>query len=146
MATSPDSLSPDSPDSPDPVSRDADPRDSLILHATDNGVSWITLNRPAAMNALTWDQREHLMELLADASADPEVRAVVITATAPTYNSIRRDGDFDTLIRNVGRLIERRRALGRDTPRVRFDIVSVYYGTEITTPEITLFKNAFPMP
>ncbi|ARF55844.1 enoyl-CoA hydratase/isomerase family protein [Streptomyces gilvosporeus] len=82
MATSPDSLS---PDSPDPVSRDADPRDSLILHATDNGVSWITLNRPAAMNALTWDQREHLMELLADASADPEVRAVVITATGKGF-------------------------------------------------------------
>ena len=29
--------------------------------------------------------------------------------------------------------------------QVRFDIVSVYYGTEVTTPEITLFKNAFPM-
>ncbi|KIZ13492.1 enoyl-CoA hydratase [Streptomyces natalensis ATCC 27448] len=57
----------------------------MILHATDNGVSWITLNRPAAMNALTWDQREHLMELLADASADPEVRAVVITATGKGF-------------------------------------------------------------
>jgi hypothetical protein len=25
---------------------------SLVLHATDNAVSWITLNRPEAMNAL----------------------------------------------------------------------------------------------
>ncbi|MDX3135344.1 enoyl-CoA hydratase-related protein [Streptomyces europaeiscabiei] len=56
-------------------------RDSLILHATDNAVSWITLNRPEAMNAITPDQREHLIHLLADASADPAVRAVVITAT-----------------------------------------------------------------
>ncbi|UUU33118.1 enoyl-CoA hydratase-related protein [Streptomyces sp. CA-210063] len=56
-------------------------RDSLILHATDNAVSWITLNRPEAMNALTPDQREHLIHLLSDASADPAVRAVVITAT-----------------------------------------------------------------
>jgi len=38
----------------------------------------------------------------------------------------------------------RRRVPG--SPQVRFDIVSVYYGTEVTTPEITLFKNAFPMP
>ncbi|WP_326581997.1 enoyl-CoA hydratase-related protein [Streptomyces sp. NBC_00481] len=56
-------------------------RDSLIRHGTDNAVSWITLNRPEAMNALTPDQREHLIRLLSDASADPSVRAVVITAT-----------------------------------------------------------------
>lgn len=54
---------------------------SPILHATDNGVSWITLNRPEAMNAVTWEQREHVIALLADASADPAVRAVVLTAT-----------------------------------------------------------------
>ncbi len=65
------------PDSPDP----ADSVPSLVLHATDNGVSWITLNRPEAMNAVTWEQRERLIGLLADASADPDVRAVVLTAT-----------------------------------------------------------------
>ncbi|MFD3512048.1 enoyl-CoA hydratase/isomerase family protein [Streptomyces sp. NPDC058657] len=53
----------------------------MILHATDNGVSWITLNRPQAMNALAADQRERIISLLSEASADPGVRAVVITAT-----------------------------------------------------------------
>ncbi|MFE6100899.1 enoyl-CoA hydratase/isomerase family protein [Streptomyces laurentii] len=33
------------------------------------------------MNAVTWDQRERIIVLLADASADPDVRAVVVTAT-----------------------------------------------------------------
>ncbi|MPY52023.1 enoyl-CoA hydratase/isomerase family protein [Streptomyces acidicola] len=56
-------------------------RDSLILHTTDNAVSWITLNRPEAMNAITPEQRERIIQLLAEASADPAVRAVVITAT-----------------------------------------------------------------
>ncbi|MFJ7206930.1 enoyl-CoA hydratase/isomerase family protein [Streptomyces sp. NPDC098789] len=56
-----------------------------VLHHTENGVSWITLNRPDAMNALTWDQREHIMTLLAEASADPAVRAVVITATGKGF-------------------------------------------------------------
>ncbi|MFI5987073.1 enoyl-CoA hydratase/isomerase family protein [Streptomyces sp. NPDC051555] len=56
-----------------------------VLHRTENGVSWITLNRPDAMNALTWDQREHIMTLLAEASADPAVRAVVITATGKGF-------------------------------------------------------------
>ncbi|MCX5200545.1 enoyl-CoA hydratase-related protein [Streptomyces sp. NBC_00237] len=58
---------------------------SLILHATDNGVSWITLNRPEAMNAVTWDQRERIISLLAEASADPAIRAVVITATGKGF-------------------------------------------------------------
>jgi 2-(1,2-epoxy-1,2-dihydrophenyl)acetyl-CoA isomerase len=64
-----------------PRERPEKSRDSLILHATDNAVSWITLNRPEAMNALTPDQRDHLVQLFGDASADPAVRAVVITAT-----------------------------------------------------------------
>ncbi|NGO08430.1 enoyl-CoA hydratase [Streptomyces sp. HC44] len=55
--------------------------ESLVRHATDNQVSWITLNRPEAMNAITSDQRERLIQLFSEASADPDVRAVVITAT-----------------------------------------------------------------
>ncbi|MFE5816639.1 enoyl-CoA hydratase/isomerase family protein [Streptomyces sp. NPDC056479] len=55
--------------------------DSLVLHATDNQVRRITLNRPDALNAITPDQRERVIQLLADASADPDVRAVVITGT-----------------------------------------------------------------
>ncbi|WP_328669684.1 enoyl-CoA hydratase/isomerase family protein [Streptomyces sp. NBC_00328] len=70
--------SPESPESPAPAEKSLD---SLIRHATDNAVSWITLDRPEAMNALTWDQRERVIDLLAAASADPGVRAVVITAT-----------------------------------------------------------------
>ncbi|MFD3681375.1 enoyl-CoA hydratase/isomerase family protein [Streptomyces sp. NPDC058613] len=56
-----------------------------ILHRTDNGVSWITLNRPEAMNAVTWDQRERVIALLGEASADLAVRAVVITATGKGF-------------------------------------------------------------
>ncbi|MFG2979776.1 enoyl-CoA hydratase/isomerase family protein [Streptomyces sp. NPDC048258] len=59
--------------------------DDEILHRIDSGVSWITLNRPDAMNAVTWDQRERVIALLGDASADPDVRAVVITATGKGF-------------------------------------------------------------
>jgi len=44
-------------------------------------------------------------------------------ATRTTYNAIRRDGDFDDLVRNVEHLIARRDAHARRLPRVRFDIV-----------------------
>lgn len=52
-----------------------------VLHTVDAGVAHLTLDRPEALNALTPDQRELLIELLADASADPGVRAVVVTGT-----------------------------------------------------------------
>ncbi|WP_435879414.1 enoyl-CoA hydratase/isomerase family protein [Streptomyces tirandamycinicus] len=52
-----------------------------VLHRTENGVSWITLDRPEVMNAVSREQRERIIALLTDASADPAVRAVVITAT-----------------------------------------------------------------
>ncbi|MFC9911486.1 enoyl-CoA hydratase/isomerase family protein [Streptomyces sp. NPDC059862] len=55
--------------------------ESLVLHATDNQVCRITLNRPEALNAITPDQREHVIRLFSEASADPDVRAVVITGT-----------------------------------------------------------------
>ncbi|MCZ7459637.1 enoyl-CoA hydratase-related protein [Streptomyces sp. WMMC940] len=63
---------------PEPVTRG-------VLHRTENGVSWITLDRPEVMNAVTWDQRERIITLLADATADPDVRAVVITATGKGF-------------------------------------------------------------
>ncbi|WP_394433131.1 enoyl-CoA hydratase/isomerase family protein [Streptomyces sp. SGAir0957] len=56
-----------------------------VLHTTENNVSWITLNRPEAMNALTWSQRERVIELLEEASATPAVRAVVLTATGKGF-------------------------------------------------------------
>ncbi|MEV0964049.1 enoyl-CoA hydratase-related protein [Streptomyces sp. NPDC049910] len=52
-----------------------------VLHHAENGVLWITLDRPEVLNAVTREQRKRITTLLADASADPEVRAVVITAT-----------------------------------------------------------------
>jgi len=55
--------------------------ESLVQHATDNQVCRITLNRPEALNAITPDQRERIIRLLGDASADPDVRAVVLTGT-----------------------------------------------------------------
>ncbi|MGW1890023.1 enoyl-CoA hydratase/isomerase family protein [Streptomyces sp. NPDC002004] len=75
----------DSPHESPEESPAEDSPESWVLHATDNGVSWITLNRPAALNALTRDQRERIVELLAQASADPDVRAVVLTATGKGF-------------------------------------------------------------
>jgi 2-(1,2-epoxy-1,2-dihydrophenyl)acetyl-CoA isomerase len=55
--------------------------DGTLLHRLEEGISWITLNRPDAGNSITADQRNTVIDLLAEADADPEVRAVVIGAT-----------------------------------------------------------------
>ncbi|EFH31440.1 enoyl-CoA hydratase/isomerase family protein [Streptomyces pristinaespiralis] len=52
-----------------------------VLHEVEGSVSWITLNRPEVMNALTREQRERVIDLLGAASSNPAVRAVVVTAT-----------------------------------------------------------------
>ncbi|MER6218814.1 enoyl-CoA hydratase-related protein [Streptomyces sp. NPDC001674] len=60
------------------------PSDEIRYHF-EGGVGWIVLNRPDALNALTWEQRERVIALLGDASADPATRAVVLTATGKGF-------------------------------------------------------------
>jgi 2-(1,2-epoxy-1,2-dihydrophenyl)acetyl-CoA isomerase len=56
------------------------PLDEQVLHRVEDGVAWITLNRPEAHNAITPAQRNRVIELLQLASNDLYVRAVVLTA------------------------------------------------------------------
>lgn len=82
MSAEPLPEAPASAESTEPLPETPASAESTVLHRiTPDGVSWITLNRPEAMNAVTWEQRERVIALLADASADPAVRAVVLTAT-----------------------------------------------------------------
>lgn len=64
---------------------DDKPLDEQVLHRVEDGVSWITLNRPEAHNAITPDQRNLVIDLLHDASGDVAVRAVVLTATGKGF-------------------------------------------------------------
>jgi 2-(1,2-epoxy-1,2-dihydrophenyl)acetyl-CoA isomerase len=56
-----------------------------LLTRTENGVLWITLNRPEAQNALTWPMRDGIADLMEQASADLAVRCVVLTATGKGF-------------------------------------------------------------
>jgi 2-(1,2-epoxy-1,2-dihydrophenyl)acetyl-CoA isomerase len=53
----------------------------LVLRRVEDGVAWLTLNRPKAGNALTPAMRDQLGLWLEEASADLAVRAVVIMGT-----------------------------------------------------------------
>ncbi len=50
-----------------------------ILYKVEDGVAWITINRPDVRNALDARTKEEIMRALDDAEKDPTVFAVVIT-------------------------------------------------------------------
>jgi enoyl-CoA hydratase/carnithine racemase len=56
-----------------------------ILESTSGHLRTITLNRPAARNALSASMRAELCALLAQADQDPAVHAVILTGTDPAF-------------------------------------------------------------
>ncbi|MFF5534153.1 enoyl-CoA hydratase/isomerase family protein [Streptomyces cinerochromogenes] len=52
-----------------------------IRHDIRDRILHVTLDRPESLNALTPAMRDHLIDLLTQASADPDVRAVLLTGT-----------------------------------------------------------------
>ena len=93
------------------------PLDDQLTARADGGVLWLTLNRPEAANAVTPDQRDRLIELLADASSRVEVRAVVLTGTGRHFctgadlrhsppGPVRPDGAPELVAGDVARMIQ----------------------------------------
>jgi len=58
-----------------------------ILHRIENGVAWITLNRPDVKNAIAPAHRDRLIELLEEAGNDDGTRCVVITGNGGSFCS-----------------------------------------------------------
>jgi enoyl-CoA hydratase len=59
--------------------------DPVLLVDTAGGVRTITLNRPAARNALSVELRDRLVEALHAAEGDPDVLAVILTGADPAF-------------------------------------------------------------
>jgi len=74
----------------------------LLWEVDDDGVAWLTLNRPDAANAITPDQRNRTIELLDGASTDLNVRTVVITAAGERHFCTGADLRVSTIPVNPG--------------------------------------------
>jgi 2-(1,2-epoxy-1,2-dihydrophenyl)acetyl-CoA isomerase len=62
-----------------------------------DGVAWIVLNRPDALNAWTRRLGAELVQVLDDVAADPEVRAIVLTGAGRAFSSgadLKADGEL----------------------------------------------------
>jgi 2-(1,2-epoxy-1,2-dihydrophenyl)acetyl-CoA isomerase len=56
-----------------------------VLRDTDGAVATITINRPAARNALDTPAKVGLLDALRAAAGDPAVRAVILTGAGPAF-------------------------------------------------------------
>ncbi|WP_235489299.1 enoyl-CoA hydratase/isomerase family protein, partial [Frankia sp. AvcI1] len=65
----------------------AGPLGTTVLHSVEGGIATITLNRPDAANAIQPAMRDVIIELLAQADADPEVRVVVLASNGRHFCS-----------------------------------------------------------
>jgi 2-(1,2-epoxy-1,2-dihydrophenyl)acetyl-CoA isomerase len=63
------------------MAADAAAADPPVLRRVEEGVAWITLDRPEAGNAITAAMREQIIAWLEEASADLAVRVVVLTGS-----------------------------------------------------------------
>lgn len=50
----------------------------FIIYEKQNGIAWITLNRPKSMNAVNIRMRDELYEVLPAVKDDPEVRVAIV--------------------------------------------------------------------
>jgi 2-(1,2-epoxy-1,2-dihydrophenyl)acetyl-CoA isomerase len=65
------------------------PAGNDVIRHIEDGVAWVTLNRPEAGNAMTSAMRDQISEWMNDASADLAVRVVVITrARSPSAREL----------------------------------------------------------
>ncbi|MFD5544181.1 enoyl-CoA hydratase/isomerase family protein [Streptomyces sp. NPDC127079] len=81
-----------------------------VRYARAERVAYVTLNRPETLNAVTAAEREEVIRLLSDASADPELGAVVLTGTGRGFCAgadLRGAGSAAPLPGDVARTIRR---------------------------------------
>ncbi|MEQ8175417.1 MAG: enoyl-CoA hydratase/isomerase family protein [Syntrophomonadaceae bacterium] len=58
---------------------------NLVIKEKANGIAWITMNRPEALNALTPDMMNGVKDAVIEFDQDPEVGVIVITGTGRAW-------------------------------------------------------------
>lgn len=66
-------------------SPEANPAESILLRGDKDGITTLTLNRPAARNALSEELIDALTAALKNIGGDHSVRAVILAASGPVY-------------------------------------------------------------
>ena len=62
-----------------------DGSESELLTRVENGVLWLTINRPERGNAVAWYIRDRLIDAFQDAHRDLSVRSIVLTSAGERH-------------------------------------------------------------
>lgn len=77
-----------------------------VLYDVDEAVATITLNRPAARNALTAEMKDALLDVLRRSGSDPAVRSVVLTGAGQAFCAGQDLREHADLLRGGGSPLE----------------------------------------
>lgn len=77
-----------------------------VLYEVDEAVATITLNRPAARNALTAEMKDALLDVLRRSGSDPAVRSVVLTGAGQAFCAGQDLREHADLLRGGGSPLE----------------------------------------
>lgn len=69
--------------------------ESVVLSEKRGAALWLTLNRPDRQNAVNWDVFPLLEQGIAEAQADPSIRAIVLTGAGDKYFCVGGELGFD---------------------------------------------------
>ncbi len=106
-----------------PGSADTAPSADTVLLRVEEGVAWITLNRPDRLNAFAGDMRDRLHDALDRAATDAAVRVIVVTgagrgfctgADVEVMSDLLRRGDdatFERLVHAGMRVVRRMQSI-----------------------------------
>lgn len=61
--------------------------DTILIDTPEEGVRRLTLNRPEALNAFSWEMYRALLDALSDIAADSDVRSVILTGSGRGFSS-----------------------------------------------------------
>ncbi|AWM87513.1 crotonase/enoyl-CoA hydratase family protein [Microvirga sp. 17 mud 1-3] len=73
--------------------------DTVLMNIED-GIAWLTLNRPAKLNALNYETIDCLLELLDEIEVEHAIRVVVLTGSGRAFSA---GGDIPEFSRSVSR-------------------------------------------
>lgn len=99
-----------------------------VLYSVDAGVATITLNRPDRLNAWNQEMGIAYSDALAEAAADPEVRAVIVTGAGRGFCAGADMSLLETIGGGAAVVGESRRVLPTETIRVPKPVIAAING------------------
>lgn len=104
---------------------------AALLVRQDEGILWLTLNRPHARNAVNDEVRVLLREALSSEAAAPDVRAVVIQGDERAFSAGGDVKEMDGEPGNIARMLDEGRVIVESIARLPKPVIAAVRGSAV---------------